>query len=97
GDGHGTGPGHSGGCVPLPGESLLSDDCDDTTAERYPGNLEICDGVDNDCDGAIDDGATSTLLYTDADGDGYGDPAGPTAVGCGSVAGYVANALDCDD
>jgi hypothetical protein len=32
-------------------------DCDDGNADRYPGNLEICDGVDNDCDGEADDDA----------------------------------------
>lgn len=34
------------------------DDCDDTSADAYPGALEICDGVDNDCNTIIDDGAT---------------------------------------
>jgi len=31
-------------------------DCDDANANRFPGNPELCDGVDNDCDGAVDDG-----------------------------------------
>ena len=31
-------------------------DCDDSNANRFPGNPELCDGVDNDCDGAVDDG-----------------------------------------
>jgi hypothetical protein len=30
----------------------LSDDCDDSDDERFPGSLEICDGKDNDCDPA---------------------------------------------
>ncbi|MBX3247453.1 MAG: hypothetical protein KF901_09750 [Myxococcales bacterium] len=30
-------------------------DCDDTNPAIHPGATEICDGVDNDCSGAIDD------------------------------------------
>lgn len=34
------------------------DDCDDSRATRFPGNTEACDGVDNDCDGLVDEQAT---------------------------------------
>ena len=40
-------------------------DCDDNTAACYPGNAEICDGLDNDCDGHI------PADELDADGDGF--------------------------
>ncbi|WP_242120927.1 putative metal-binding motif-containing protein [Aestuariivivens sediminicola] len=42
------------------------DDCDDSNANINPGMEEICDGIDNNCNGEIDEGCT-----TDADGDGY--------------------------
>jgi hypothetical protein len=49
--------------APRPGYALgapgsCGNDCDDTSAAAHPGGLEICDGVDNDCDGVIDNGAT---------------------------------------
>ncbi len=53
GDGHksplpGLAPGSVGAC---------GDDCDDKSAAAHPGGVEICDGVDNDCNGIVDDGA----------------------------------------
>jgi hypothetical protein len=42
-------------------------DCDDHEALAYPGGVEVCDGVDNDCSGAADEA-------WDLDGDGYPDP-----------------------
>ena len=43
-------------------------DCDDTDASVHPGATEWCDGVDNDCDGTIDDACQSTRTCTDTDG-----------------------------
>ena len=56
------GDGHRG---PLPGfdpgaPNSCGDDCDDTDPRAFPGNKEVCDGVDNDCDGIVDNGATYT-------------------------------------
>jgi hypothetical protein len=59
------------------------------------GTPEVCDGVDNDLDGTIDDGVTTTY-YVDSDGDGHGDPATPSEA-CSPPAGHVVVAGDCDD
>ena len=50
----------------------LKSDCDDNDSQINPDAEEICDGMDNDCDGSIDEGLL-TLWYADFDGDGYGD------------------------
>ncbi len=48
-----------------------SQDCDDDNIAIHPGATEICNGVDDDCVGGIDDGV-GPLWYMDADGDLYG-------------------------
>ncbi len=45
------------------GLTRLAGDCDDTRPSIHPGAPEVCDGLDNDCDGAVDE---------DGDGDGVG-------------------------
>ena len=47
-------------------------DCDDNLATNFPGNVEICDGLDNDCDGSPEnssdvDGDTFTVCVGDCD------------------------------
>jgi hypothetical protein len=73
------------------------EDCDDSDPDVNPGETDICNYRDDDCDGEIDEGATTTQ-YRDADGDGYGDPGAPVE-GClgNPLEGFVENDLDCDD
>ncbi len=73
-------------------------DCDDSNASVYPNATEICDNLDNDCNGLTDDGLVFTTYYVDADHDGFGSGANSTENCLGvAPAGFVSNNLDCDD
>jgi|GEM_PF-849953 len=74
--------GANSGCVAAYGSAAV--DCDDGAASINPGATEICDGIDQDCDGAADNGF-------DGDGDSFFDGAN-----AGCLAQYGA-AADCDD
>ncbi len=70
-------------------------DCNDHDASIHPEAEEICDGVDNDCDEAVDEDVKVTV-WADADGDGYGDPHS-SGLACGAGDGWVDDQQDCDD
>ncbi len=75
-------------------------DCDDDDDEVHPRAQEVCDGIDNDCDGGTDDDDASGAVdaghwYEDSDGDGYG--AGVSRDACEAEAGEVSQGGDCDD
>jgi hypothetical protein len=72
-------------------------DCNDHTWMTYPGAPEVCDGVDNDCDGVNDDGAPPLVGYPDADGDNHGDIAAMPVSACPLPDGYRSGSDDCDD
>lgn len=77
--------------------TVESGDCADSNPLRYPGAVEVCNGLDDDCDGVVDDDAEDgTIWFADADEDGYGDPANAQLV-CDEPVGHVTNANDCDD
>ena len=69
-------------CGPDGQPGTSDDDCDDNQPLAYPGRVEVCDAIDNDCNGTVDNGF-------DLDGDGVHD--------CGPD-GIPGNADDdCDD
>ncbi|MEC8277717.1 MAG: MopE-related protein, partial [Myxococcota bacterium] len=77
-------------------------DCDDGTILISPAASEVCDSVDNDCDGLTDDAdgsldmSTSQTYFSDADGDGFGDP-NVSLMACAQPSQYVLDNTDCND
>ena len=98
GDGYGNGSVSQESCEPGAGYVSNALDCDDFAASSSPASFEICDGADNDCDGAVDenDAINAQTWYADADGDGYGTSASSQAA-CVVPAQHVSNDNDCDD
>ncbi len=97
GDGYGDAGELEESCEAPEGHVADGSDCDDGDATVHPGAEELCNGLDDDCDRSADEGASGgEVWYTDADGDGYGDPATATTA-CEAPDGAVATAGDCDD
>ena len=95
-DGHGAADQTDSFCDQPAGYVLVGDDCDDQNNTVYPGAEDVCDGLDNDCDGDVDDGAVATTFYTDVDADGYGDDAASVQA-CTQPEGTATVGGDCDD
>ncbi len=98
GDGYGDATAFLEACTSPPGYSANGDDCDDTSAATSPTAYEVCDGIDNNCDGATDEDSAlnATTYYADSDGDGYGDATNSTNA-CSAPTGHVTDGTDCDD
>ena len=82
-------------CTQPTGYVSNSNDCNDSEALAWTSAPEVCDGVDNDCDGTADENVTTTY-YRDLDSDGYG-AVSQSIEACTVPVGYVANANDCND
>ena len=95
-DGYGDADSSTVACDQPSGFVSDDTDCDDGEEHANPGEAEVCDEIDNDCDGDVDEGVTSTW-YLDYDGDGYGDD-DESAEACEApTSKYVEDGGDCDD
>jgi hypothetical protein len=104
GDGYGDSATSSKSCDAPSQHVAIPGDCDDDAQEIHPAADEICDDVDNDCDGrvdALDDsytGEAETAWFPDADLDGFGDAGALPVMSCGMPEGeLVDDDSDCDD
>jgi hypothetical protein len=96
GDGFGDPDGMITSCEQPASTVDNADDCDDSTSLVFPGAADSCDGLDNDCDGLVDEDAAVSTWYADADGDGFGDVT-VMVESCSQPEGFVADQTDCDD
>ncbi len=104
-DGDGDGVGRADfsilGCTDAPpiGFVATTGDCDDFRKAVYPGAQELCNMIDDNCDGQIDENAVPVELWPDADGDGYYDArtekVGTPKIGCAGLKGWAAEPGDC--
>ena len=106
GDGDGDGYGSSGtvieACNAPAGMVENYQDCDDSNRYVNPDAIEVCDGVDNDCNNLTDDQdpdvelSTATKAFRDSDNDGYGTP-DQSSYFCALPSGWVIDSTDCED
>ena len=88
-----------------PNDCLLADqdsdgytvdiDCNDNDSTIHPNASEVCDNLDNNCDGSIDEGVLETF-YVDVDGDGFGHNT-ISIEACTAPNQFVTDNTDCDD
>ena len=95
GDGYGSSETFVFQCT-RPSDFVANDlDCDDLDFIS-PDESEVCDGLDNDCNGDIDDNATDAVAwFIDTDGDGFAGPT--TELSCTQPSNGSTDNDDCDD
>ena len=97
GDGYGQDSDDRTACDQPDGFEAQGGDCDDESPEVHPGADEVCDDLDNDCNGAVDDDPVDAETYfNDHDGDGYGSGDG-TRFCEDPGEGWATNDGDCDE
>ncbi|MEQ8461695.1 MAG: MopE-related protein [Sandaracinaceae bacterium] len=94
-DGDGDGQLAARCCNEMDGALVCGTDCDDTRAGISPLVPEVCNGLDDDCDGTVDEGV-ALMGFVDGDYDGVGDDA-RAMIACADAPGFATVGGDCDD
>ena len=96
GDGFGNPNASLSACSPPLGYVTNNSDCNDANALIKPGAVELCNLVDDNCNGQVNEGLVFANYYIDTDQDGFG--AGAPTNSCTPIFGnYVTNNLDCNN
>ena len=97
GDGYGSPAGPLRACTQPAGYEGDDADCDDADPAVHDDAIEVCNGIDDNCDGETDEAGAlgESVWYLDADGDGFGSTT--TIDACDAPPDYVADTTDCDD
>jgi putative metal-binding protein len=77
------------------GDNCPESDCDDLVRNVNANAPEVCNGVDDDCDGLVDEDLLTTF-FLDSDGDGFGQGAAEDLCP-GNYSGLAGKEGDCDD
>lgn len=96
-DGFGTDDFVEFACATPAGYVDNSLDCNDMNFSVNTGASEVCNDIDDDCNGEVDNGLTFATYFADADGDTYGDLNNTQDFCIEPTELFVSNSEDCDD
>ncbi|MFN5093074.1 MAG: MopE-related protein, partial [Bacteroidota bacterium] len=82
-------------CAAPTGYVASNTDCNDNDSSINPAGIEICNGIDENCNNQIDEGVLTTY-FADLDNDSFGDAANDS-LACSLPIGYVTDNTDCND
>ncbi len=102
GDGFGTAGIQVVACSPPEGYVAQGTDCIDFNPAVFPGAEEVCNDLDDNCNGLVDEGLALVLLHPDNDDDGFGSSLGLTLQKClypdqSPPTGWAVDSSDCSD
>lgn len=95
-DGYGDNDSYIYTCTDSMGYVLDNTDCNDLNNLVSPAASELCNAIDDNCDGELDEGFTYLIQFADQDADNFGNAEIDT-LACPGTPGYVIDSTDCND